>query len=402
MSNNINRQDAVNPCTGCSMCYAICPKDAITVSLNADGFYIPVINDSKCVNCGLCQKVCYRFDFETRKGVDTPLLCYSAINRSDDELKAASSGAVSIELMRQCLSLGYYVVGVAYDTMRQIAVTRIAYTEKDLAQFRGSKYFQSFTAKAFKEIIVDKSEQKYAIFGTPCQIYAFSKVAELRGNRSKYILVDIFCHGCPSFNLWKKYLEYNKNKFGETEFDSIQFRSKTHGWHEFCFDFKNNAKQYSSSKYSDPFYEMFFSMDVMNQACFGCAARSSVEKTDIRLGDFWGRRFDEDTKGVSAVIIQTAVGESLFESVRNKFSCESMDFNEVIAAQSYGKPHSINMQARLQSLRLLNSSLSMIEITRLHRKLMPTKTRVKNLIKNILKHLPQNIYIKIRAVVHQG
>jgi len=96
-------------------------------------------------------------------------------NKNSDELKTATSGAVSAELMKECIKQGYKVLGVAYDYSKNIAITKIISSIKDIEQFKGSKYFQSFTLDAFYEALRDKSEQKYAVFGTPCQIYAISK-----------------------------------------------------------------------------------------------------------------------------------------------------------------------------------------------------------------------------------
>ena len=45
-------------CCGCSACYAICPKQCITLSADKEGFLYPVVNAEVCINCGLCEKVC--------------------------------------------------------------------------------------------------------------------------------------------------------------------------------------------------------------------------------------------------------------------------------------------------------------------------------------------------------
>ena len=44
-----NRKD----CYGCGVCVAACPRDAIQMRLNADGFYSPILDSSKCVHCGV-------------------------------------------------------------------------------------------------------------------------------------------------------------------------------------------------------------------------------------------------------------------------------------------------------------------------------------------------------------
>ena len=45
-------------CCGCSACKAICPKEAISMVENSEGFLYPEIDKEKCISCGLCVKVC--------------------------------------------------------------------------------------------------------------------------------------------------------------------------------------------------------------------------------------------------------------------------------------------------------------------------------------------------------
>lgn len=45
-------------CCGCSACLAICPKDAISMIEDEEGFEYPQIDESKCVRCYQCIKVC--------------------------------------------------------------------------------------------------------------------------------------------------------------------------------------------------------------------------------------------------------------------------------------------------------------------------------------------------------
>lgn len=389
--------DNIRECTGCGVCEAVCPLGAIKIKENTDGFYTPTVDETKCVNCAACKKTCYKFDAEYKTNGNEDFDCYSAVNKSDNELLSASSGGVSNELMKAALKDGYFVVGVAYDVKNRRAVTKIAKNENELEQFKGSKYFQSYTAEAFNEVLSDKSEQKYAIFGTPCQIYALSKTAEKNKTTHKYLFVDIFCHGCPSLKLWDKYLQFVKATKGTDEFSKINFRSKTHGWHEYCFDFYGKDKSFSSSKYNDPFHEMFFGLDAMNEACYDCVARSTVEKTDIRIGDFWGNRFNMNTKGVSAVVIASEKGEKLFETVKPAFDIEKADFNEIISEQSYKKIHKVNFKRRQETLSQLSGDEELIKIVKNRRKKLSFLENLKRKIKSTLKHLPEGVYLKIKT-----
>ena len=45
-------------CFGCEACAQICPKSAISILEDQEGFRYPRINTEICINCGLCHKVC--------------------------------------------------------------------------------------------------------------------------------------------------------------------------------------------------------------------------------------------------------------------------------------------------------------------------------------------------------
>ena len=45
-------------CCGCSDCYAICPRKAINMIEDEEGFEYPQIKEEKCIRCYQCLKVC--------------------------------------------------------------------------------------------------------------------------------------------------------------------------------------------------------------------------------------------------------------------------------------------------------------------------------------------------------
>ncbi len=45
-------------CCGCTACYAICPKNAIKMEPDEEGFLYPTVDEEKCVRCYQCLKVC--------------------------------------------------------------------------------------------------------------------------------------------------------------------------------------------------------------------------------------------------------------------------------------------------------------------------------------------------------
>lgn len=45
-------------CCGCSACYSICPKSAINMETDKEGFLYPIIDPGACVCCYKCVEVC--------------------------------------------------------------------------------------------------------------------------------------------------------------------------------------------------------------------------------------------------------------------------------------------------------------------------------------------------------
>lgn len=45
-------------CCGCSACYAICPKKAIKMIADDEGFLYPKIELNICIKCNKCLSVC--------------------------------------------------------------------------------------------------------------------------------------------------------------------------------------------------------------------------------------------------------------------------------------------------------------------------------------------------------
>lgn len=45
-------------CCGCTACYAICPKRAITMQPDNEGFLYPTVDKDKCIKCYTCLNVC--------------------------------------------------------------------------------------------------------------------------------------------------------------------------------------------------------------------------------------------------------------------------------------------------------------------------------------------------------
>lgn len=306
-------------CFGCGLCAIVCPEGAINFKRNKNGFFVPIaINRNKCIQCGLCDRVC-NYEKEDQPAFTTPIHYLAAWSNDEKIRRICSSGGVALEIASHCIDLGYKVCAVRYNRSRQSAEHYIANTKEDLLQSIGSKYIQSDTFEAFSKIDL---KEKYVIFGTPCQIDMWRRYIRNRKKESNFILIDFFCHGVPSYNVWLKYLREHKDIIDESSM--ITWRDKQDGWHSSwnisAYRDKNfgEAKPYyrSSSKNADGFYFMFLSNCALNPACYAdCKYKQYKSSADIRLGDLWSTQFAKDEQGVSAVLAFSRRGKEILQEL---------------------------------------------------------------------------------------
>lgn len=399
--NNIN-DETIKNCTGCQLCSAVCSPEAIRIVLDDDGFYTPVVDDYKCISCGLCKKICYKYDEKFKMSINEQnITAYAAQSTDRELLNSSTSGGIATHIAKECLNQGYKVIGVGYDVNKDIAVDYIATNVKEIESFKGSKYMQSYSEKSFKELIKDKKDQKYAVIGTPCQIYAINKYAEQTNQKDRFLLVDIFCHGCPSLNLWSKYVQYVKEKIHVDKFEKVVFRSKNYGWHEFCNAFISNKIEYKSKIINDPFFTFFFDDIVLCKACYDCTARSTLQYTDIRLGDFWGEEYALDTEGVSAIVLCSKKGNELFDKIKEKLIIKRHNFNEVKNFQSYGLEYHYNDELRKKSLGILKMDDNINYILKKYQKWYSPKKKIKLFAKKSMYLIPRQLRYKLKKILYK-
>lgn len=394
---NVLDKSALRECTSCQLCGAVCPKGAIKIELNKDGFYRPIIEDELCIDCGVCTKVCYKFDNHLQISQETNLEkypLYAAWSKDDELVKQTTSGGIGDLLARELLSEGYKVVGVVYNDSKVRAEHSIASSEAETIPFRGSKYIQSYTIEAMSEVVKNCRTEKYAVFGTPCQIYALSKFASIKKVRNNFVFVDLYCHGCPSLHVWTKYQNYIKQKTNIDKFDKVEFRSKVKGWGGgyVVVVVVDGRPVFVSNPKEDGFYELFFCDQVLNDGCRDCKLRGTLEYTDIRLGDFWGKKFLGNHRGVSGVSLATARGQEVFAKIKQNLDTLECEYSDFLPYQSWGKEYHPNIEARKAILDSLQDETQTIkDAVNTFRRYQSLTGKLKRYVKNVLYYLPLSV-----------
>ena len=300
-------------CTGCTACYAACPRGAIAMRPDREGFLQPVVESSKCVGCGKCEQACPVI----REVADVkPLKCFAARTKDDKLLSMSSSGGMFTELAQLILRDGGCVFGCVLDVANDFTARHdIAEHPADLVLMRGSKYVQSNLGDSFYEVRRQlESNRKVLFTGTPCQSAGLK--AYLRKDYNDLYTLALICHGVPSPKVLRCLVREEEKRAGSS-LKAISFRNKDISWRRpllvFAFD---NGQETRQDAYSSLFMKAFFKGLCSRSCCYKCHFRGCKSGSDIIAGDFWGiqdifARYD-DGNGNSAVIINSIKGMGLF------------------------------------------------------------------------------------------
>lgn len=381
-------------CSGCSVCYAVCPANAITITTNVDGFYSAILDKTKCINCEKCLQVCTKFETNYSKSKDfKELPLYAGWSLDQKTQYETSSGGICFEIAKWAINNNYKVAGVIYDAIEERAKTVIASTLSEIEHFKGSKYLQSFCADTFKQII--NSKDRFVIFGTPCQIAGLRMLAKENNCENRLILIDFFCHGVPTYLLWQSFLKWLKEKKNINQINNIKFRNKKYGWHNFTMQINGQTDLYLKKR-NNPFYTLFFSDFLLNNACYLCKPKSSFNFADIRLGDFWGSTFDKREDGVSVVIPISQKAKDLINDL--PIILEKQSHKICSNTQSVFKNNNIDSAKRDVLFNMLKNNQKINKLIIKYKNMLPFNKKAVLLLKQLL---PSSILFIIRKQYHK-
>lgn len=327
----------IDNCYGCGVCAASCSKNLIKLRLDRDGFYEAYIEHvDKCTECGICLDVC-AFNHKERALQERSINAWAAWSNDENVRKKCSSGGIGFEIGKQLIERGFKAIGCRYDVKNQRAEHFIATTVEEFVQSIGSKYIQSYTETAFKQI---DRKQKYLVTGSPCQIDSFRRMIRKFRCENNFILMDFYCHCVPSMHAWNAYRKMLESKIGEITYASWRNKfsfgwhdswimgidgskmqkEKPVNWHDSYNMLIREKKTFICSRMSqgDWFYKLFLGDICLGPQCQNsCKYKWDKSSADIRIGDLWGETYSNDNKGVSALVSFTEKGRQTIESLKN-------------------------------------------------------------------------------------
>ncbi len=322
----IIKNEFIKKCTGCAACCNTCPVDAIAMIEGHNTFLYPHIDESKCINCGRCEKICIVNNL--KKNNIKPKKMYAFRACEDIRMKCSSGGVFPI-LANQIIENGGYVCGAAFD--EDFHLKHILVSDKEsLRKLYLSKYVQSNIGAIYKEIEQLLKANKTVLFcGTPCQVAGLKNA--LNKDYKNLFTIDIVCHGVPSQKLFDLYL---KDIANGKSIKNIIFRNKEFGWscERMWIEFDDGSVYNKSRAEGDPYVTAFLENIDLRDSCENCKFSELPRIGDLTIGDFWGidkvDSTQQDKFGTSIVLCNSHKGEKLFALLEGKGIIKEYPFNE--------------------------------------------------------------------------
>lgn len=352
-------------CCGCRTCAIVCPADSISFKADVIGFFYARVDENKCINCGKCRLVCpIQKEFPINKiGIEA----HVAYSNNTDVRYRGSSGGLFETIAAWIVHQGGTVFASRFDENLRLKIVSVD-TLEGVRSLTKSKYLQSECSNVFMDIRNMIQSKKPTLFcSTPCQVAACREYLGPLAEQENAFFMDFFCHGVPSQQMFDKCRSYVERK-EHIHITGFEFRTKKkHGAtpHYYTLRYYKNGRMHTRTALylKDPFYLGFQKYLTLRDCCYHCPYGSGNHRGDITVGDFHDvdkyiqglNRFD----GVSLVIINTAKGCHIWESVQNELAQYDVPIETLYADRqiySGGTQEPSNRSAYINDAETLNPS----------------------------------------------
>jgi coenzyme F420-reducing hydrogenase beta subunit len=343
MSSYLSSQ-RTSDCFGCEACVQVCPKQAIQMKEDVEGFRYPDVSKTLCVNCGLCENVCPAEQYP--KKYTHPEYAFGGYHHNSRvREQSTSGGAFSALADAWCGSEGFIFGAVAHGLEVQHESGKCL----DLAKFRRSKYSQSHMGDAYRQAQTLLNEGNRVLFsGTPCQI---AGLRNFLGNKKVYdnlLTVEVVCEGVPSPLFMRKYDEFLFQRFS-SHIATIDYRYKkftplenpASGKWDFqvMYTSLQNGKSFKKDRWFNPFWSIWLNHLMSRPSCYTCPFATPQRVADITLGDLWGvhlycPELYGKNGGASLVVCNSEKGRETFKTASADMYGHELDFNIALKYQS--------------------------------------------------------------------
>ena len=304
---------------------------------NAEGFLMPVVDESKCVDCGLCDKVCPYLNtstdishFSLENFCDKKAYLYFS---NDKRRKESASGGFVYDIYNKMLKEGGLICGCVWNENME-AVHIVSDKMEDIHRMQSSKYVQSNMQDSYMIIRRALRDGKRVAFcGTPCQTAGLNTYLG-KTDRSNLISICLICHGVPSPGVWNRWKRIMEKKYNGDLID-VNMRDKSYkGYGTSYVRYGLIARQHVVGRVSDqrhtslkaryvgiptyladPYIFLFTDDLYLRHSCSHCQYKADNNGADIIVGDFYQSIPEAGNDGCSCLFAMNEKGEQYIKGL---------------------------------------------------------------------------------------
>lgn len=337
-------------CFGCEACVQVCPKNAMNMKEDGEGFRYPSVNSDLCVECGLCQKVCPANNMPEASKDDKYV--FGGYHKDLAVRKISTSGGAFSAIAQAWAGQNdgnYLIFGAASNGLEVYhqGIDDI----RNLPQICKSKYSQSKIGSCYVQVRDALKLGKKVLFsGTPCHV-AGLKAFLRNADKSNLLLIEVICEGVPSPLYIRKLDEHVFAKYG-SRIKTLDYRSKGYkkSAQSFKWDFQRmaleleNGKILEKDRWFNPYWSIWLQHLMSRPSCYECPFTTKERQADITLGDLWGvhiycPELYGHNGGASLVVCNTQKGREMWQNARTSFAGHALDFETALRYQGPMRKH---------------------------------------------------------------
>lgn len=337
----ITKTKDLSKCYGCFACANICPKNCIMLKHDDEGFFMPQIDETICINCGACDRVCIidKTVNDLVAGHKKKPDCYYGFLKNNTLRRRSASGGVAYALSEHCVKEGGVVFGVVgkwFEDVHHIA----AENTEDLGATCMSKNIQSRVGNSYEKAKIFLNNGRKVVFtGTPCQIAGL--YSYLGKDYDNLVTADLICHGVPSQKVLKAYIKKLEEKKGKKIVNFGRSNRNAYLPVQYIADYEDGSQEILMPEDS-VYRKAFLSNLILRKSCSKCKFSCLPRMGDITMGDVMfsvGKRavksFDPDNLGTSLILANTEKGKKALLKVQEVLEYHQFELDIAIDGNAW-------------------------------------------------------------------
>ncbi len=267
-------------CCGCENCVLVCPKQAIKMEQDKEGFFQPHVDEEKCIGCKVCINKCPILNTVNLKNkIKGDYFGYIC---DDAACRKSASGGIAQAMYKYVIEHNGVIYGVEYkDDFQQVEYRRVE--DKNYDKLLGTKYSQARKKSIFKSVLTDLEDGRFVLFiGVPCDIGALK--IYLGKEYDNMITVQLVCMGVTSPRIFKEMMKTILHD--SSKIKDIKERFTYKNWSIPFISIHTDEKKYLVP-FDTSYYAYAFN-SLGRKSCYDCKYKGDNRVADITIGDFWG------------------------------------------------------------------------------------------------------------------